>query len=166
MSVAPPFVERDPSSRQWRDFELLVFALDECLSLGGALRRGVEVPRQEPGRIRYALVPGDAVHVHDIRVPVALDHVHSVKVDVERPAAALGDVAQLRRKCEGLTQFLYFGPARKHLLDPEQLLADRVDLVIAPLGRVVALGEGGLATPMHTREFGWGAEDGYVLAAS
>src|SRR5439155_1442050 len=71
-----------------------------------------------------------------------------------------------RRKCEGLTQFLYFGPARKHLLDPEQLLADRVDLVIAPLGRVVALGEGGLATPIHTREFGGGPDDDYVVAAS
>src|SRR5437879_13456109 len=68
----------------------------------GALRRVVKVARQAKGRIRDALVPGGTVDVHDVSLPVALDPVHAIKVDLERPAASPGAIAQLRRECEGL----------------------------------------------------------------
>src|SRR2546427_9977960 len=110
-------------------------------SFDGALRRVVKVARQEKGRIRDALVPGDTVHVHDVRLPVALDNVHAIKVDLECPAASPGDIAQLRRECEGLAQLLFLGPAWKHLLDPEELPADRVDLAIAALGATATVVE-------------------------
>src|SRR5947208_16670213 len=71
-------------------------------SFDGALRRVVKVARQEKGRIRDALVPGDTVHVHDVRLPVALDHVHAIKVDLELPPGSPGDIDQLRRPCAGL----------------------------------------------------------------
>src|SRR5437660_11039184 len=122
-------------------------------SFDGALRRVVKVARQEKGRIRDPFVPGDTVHVHDVRLPVALDHVHAIKVDLERPAASPGDIAKLRRECEGLAQLLFLGPAWKHLLDPEELLADYIDLAIAALGWMVTLGEDGVATQLHLGEF-------------
>src|SRR5881296_3650364 len=150
MCVMPPSssvkVSRIPSAR-WGP------------SFGGALRRVVKVARQERGRIRDALVPRDTVHVHDVRLPFALDHVHAIKVDRERPAASPGDIAQLRRKCEGLAQLLFLGPAWKHLLDPEELPADRVDLAIAALRGMVALGEDGIATQLHLGEFGGSPDD-------
>src|SRR5213080_1864836 len=133
-------------------------------SFDGALRRVVKVTRQEKGRIRDALVPGDTVHVYDVRLPVALDHVHAIKVDLERPAASPGDIAELRRECEGLTQFLFLGPAWKHLLDPEDLLADHVDLAITALGGMVTLGEDGVATQLHLGEFS-GSSDDFDLAS-
>src|SRR3989442_11907530 len=122
-------------------------------SFDGALRRVVKVARQEKGRIRDALVPGDTVHVHDVRLPVALDNVHAIKVDLERPAASPGDISQLRRECEGFAQLLFLGPAWKHLLDPEKLPSDYVDLAIAALGGMVTLGEDGVATQLHLGEF-------------
>src|SRR5207249_9166922 len=128
-------------------------------SFDSALRRVVKVARQETGRIRDALVPGNTVHVHDVRLPVALDHVHAIKVDLESPAASPGDIAQLRRKCEGLAQLLFLGPAWKHLLDPEELPPNRVDLAIAALGGMVTLGEGGVATQRHLCECAWRPED-------
>src|SRR5438876_11605632 len=70
-------------------------------SFDGALRRVVKVARQEKGRIRDALVPGDTVHVHDVRLPVALDHLHAIKVDLERPAASPADIAPLQRAGAG-----------------------------------------------------------------
>src|SRR5213596_1145525 len=133
-------------------------------SFDGALRHVVKVARQEKRRIRDALVPGHTVHVHDVRLPVALDHVHAIKVDLERTAASPGDTAQLRRKCEGLAQLLFLGPAWKHLLDPEELPADHVDLAIATLGRIVTLGEDGVATHLHLGEFG-GSPDDFDLAS-
>src|SRR5947208_12397732 len=129
-----------------------------------ALRRVVDVARHEKVRIRDALVPRDTVHVHDVRLPVALDHVHAIKVDLERPAASPGDIAQLRRKREGLTQLLFLGPAWKHLLDPEDLLADHVDLAIAALGWMVTLGEDGVATQLHLGEFD-GSPDDFDVAS-
>src|SRR5436853_6362365 len=78
-------------------------------SFDGALRRAVKVARQEKGRIRDALVPGDTVHVHDVRLPVALDHVHAIKVDLKRPAASTGHHDQLRRGSEGSAQPLVLG---------------------------------------------------------
>src|SRR5205809_1137956 len=130
----------------------------------GALRRVVKVARHEKGCIRDPLVPGDTVHVHDVRLPVALDHVHAIKVDLESPAASPGDIAQLRRKCEGLAQLLLLGPAWKHLLDPEELPADHVDLAIVALGGMVTLGEDGVTTQLHLREFG-GSPDDFDLAS-
>src|SRR5207249_5184747 len=128
-------------------------------SFDSALRRVVKVTRQEKGRIRDALVPGDTVHVHDVGLPVALDHVHAIKVDLERPAASPGDIAKLRCECEGLAKLLLLGPAWKHLLDPEELPADHVDLAIATLGRMVTLGEDGVATQLHLGEFGGSPQD-------
>src|SRR6266704_2893715 len=122
-------------------------------SFDGALRRVVKVARQEKRRIRDALVPGDTVHVH------------AIKVDLERPAASPGDIGQLRRECEGLAQLLFLGPAWKHLLDPEELPADHVDLAIAALGGMVTLGEDGVATQLHLGEFG-GRPDDFDLASS
>src|SRR3989442_4770103 len=133
-------------------------------SFDAALRRVVKVARQEKGRIRDALVPGDTVHVHDVRLPVALDHVHAIKVDPERPAASPGDIAQLWRECEGLAQLLFLGPAWKHLLDPEELPADHIDLAIAALGWMVTLGEDGVATQLHLSEFD-GSPDDFDLAS-
>src|SRR5438093_2258186 len=133
-------------------------------SFDGALRRVVKVARQEKGSIRDPLVPGDTVHVHGVRLPVALDYVHAIKVDLEGPAASAGDIAQLRRKCEGLAQLLFLGPAWKHLLDPEELPADRVDLAIPALGGLVTLGEDGVATQLHLGEFG-GSPDDFDLAS-
>src|SRR5437667_10882746 len=128
-------------------------------SFNSALRRVVKVARQGKGRIRDALVPGDTVHVHDVRLPVALDHVHAIKVDLERPAASPGDINQLRRECEGFAQLLFLGPAWKHLLNPEELPADYVDLAIAVLGWMVTLGEDGAATQLHLGEFGGCRDD-------
>src|SRR5207253_906258 len=122
-------------------------------SFDGALRRVVKVARQEKGRIRDPLEPGNTVHVRDVRLPVALDHVHAIKVDLERPAASPGDIAQLRRECEGLAQLLFLGPAWKHFLHPEELPADHVDLAIAALAWTVTLGEDGVATQLHLGEF-------------
>src|SRR5437667_11280110 len=134
-------------------------------SFNSALRRVVNIARQEKGRIRDALVPGDTVHVHDVRLPVALDHVHAVKVDLEGPAASPGDIAQLRRKCEGLAQLLFLGPAWKHLLDPEELPADRVDLAIAALGGIVTLGEDGVTAQLDLAALR-GRRDDFDLASS
>src|SRR5437899_10193046 len=119
MCVMPPSwsvkVSRIPSApTRWRP------------TFDGALRRVVKVARQEKGRIRDALVPGDTVHVHDVRLPVALDHVHAIKFDLERPAASPGDIAQLRRECEGLAQLLFLVPAWKHLLDYEKIVIENV----------------------------------------
>src|SRR3989454_8298789 len=155
--VMPPSssvkVSRIPSdSTRWRP------------TFDGALRRVVKVARQEKGRIRDALVPGDTVHVHDVRLPVALDHVHAIKVDPDRPAASPGDIAQLWRECEGLAQLLFLGPAWKHLLDPEELPADHIDLAIAALRGMVTLGEDGVATKLHLGEFG-GSPDDFDLAS-
>src|SRR5206468_5507843 len=133
-------------------------------SFDGALRRVVKVARQEKRCIRDPLVPRDTVHVHDVRLPVALDHVHAIKVDLESPAASPGDIAQLRREYEGLAQLLFLGPAWKHLLDPEELPADRVDLAIAALGGMVTLGEDAVATQPHLGEFG-AAPQAFVLAS-
>src|SRR5438128_11016497 len=133
-------------------------------SFDGALGGVVKVARQEKGRIRDPLVPGDTVHVHDVRLPVALDHVHAIKVDLERPAASPGDIAKLRCECEGFAQLLFLGPAWKHLLDPEELPADHVDLAIAVLGWMVTLGEDGVATQLHLGEFG-GCPDDFDLAS-
>src|SRR5207245_8441318 len=99
-------------------------------SFDGALGGVVRVARQEKGRIRDPLVPGDTVHVHDVRLPVALDHVHAIKVDLERPAASPGDIAQLRRACEGLAQLLFLAAAWKHVLDPEALPAAPLHLAL------------------------------------
>src|SRR5437763_16572210 len=85
-------------------------------SFNSALRRVVNVARQEKGRIRDALVPGDTVHVHDVRLPVALDHVHAIKVDLDRAAASPGDITQLRRDCEGHSQQLFRSTSWIHLL--------------------------------------------------
>src|SRR5207247_10014323 len=134
-------------------------------SFDGALRRVVKVARQEKRRIRDALIPGDTVHVHDVRLSVALDHVHAIKVDLECPAASPGDIDQLRRECEGLAQLLFLSLAWKHLLDPKELLADHVDLAIAALGGMVTLGEDGVATQLHLGEFG-GSPDDFDLASS
>src|SRR5437016_8625834 len=133
-------------------------------SFDGALRRVVKVARWDNGRIPDPLVPGDTVNVHDVRLPVALDHVHAIKVDLERPAASPGDIAKLRRECEGLAQLLFLGPAWKHLLDPEELPADHVDLAIAALGWMVTLGEDGVATQLHLGEFD-GSPDDFDLAS-
>src|SRR5438034_6221105 len=55
-------------------------------SFDGARRHVVKVARQEKRRIRDALVPGHTVHVHDVRLPVALDHVHAIKVESDGKA--------------------------------------------------------------------------------
>src|SRR5437667_10718035 len=100
-------------------------------SFNSALRRVVNVARQEKGRIRDALVPGDTVHVHDVRLPVALDHVHAIKVDLERAAASPGDITQLRRESEWCAQLLFLGPPWRNLLDREALPPEHGDLPIA-----------------------------------
>src|SRR5439155_22449119 len=133
-------------------------------SFDGARRHVVKVARQEKRRIRDALVPGHTVHVHDGRLLLALDHIHAIKVDLERTAASPGDIDQLRRECEGLAQLLSLGPAWKHLLDPKELPADHVDLAIAALGGMVTLGEDGVATQLHLGEFG-GSPDDFDLAS-
>src|SRR6266516_1925856 len=99
-------------SRSWR-------RLRHQVSPGGALRRSVEVLRQNPRRVRDTPEPGHAAHVHDVRLPFAFDDVDAVQVDAERPTAAQGDVAQLGREREGFPLFLRFGPEGKDLLHPE-----------------------------------------------
>src|SRR5438105_1955626 len=127
-------------------------------SAGGARRR--EQVRGEPlRRVRDASAPRDAAHVHDVRLPVALDDVDAVEIDAEGPAAALRDVAQLLRRREWLPVFLVLGPRRKDLLDTEQPAADRVDLPVPALGRVVALGEDRLPADRYSREVGDTAHD-------
>src|SRR5256886_6007540 len=133
-------------------------------SFDGARRHVVKVARQEKRRIRDALVPGHTVHVHDVRLPVALVRSHAIKVDLERTAASPGDIDQLRREWEGLAQLLFLVPAWKHLLDPKELPADHVDLAIAALGGMVTLGEDGVATQLHLGEFG-GRPDDFELAS-
>src|SRR3989442_2592751 len=124
------------------------------LSPGGALRCGVEVRRQMRRPVRDAPAPGDAAHVDDVRFPLALDDVDAVEVDAERPAAAPGDLAKLRRGRERLPAFFLFGPRREDLLYAEEPAADRIDLPVAALGRVVALDEDGLLTGWNRRELG------------
>src|SRR5439155_17337414 len=114
-----------------------------ALAPHGALRRSVEVLRQNLRRVRDTLEPGDAAHVHDVRLPFAFDDVDAVQIDAERSTAAHGDVAELRREREGLPSLLGFRSRGKDLLDPEQPATDRVDLAIAALRRVIALGEHG-----------------------
>src|SRR5207245_8993391 len=103
--------------------------------------------------IQDALSPAHSAHVHNVRLPVALDHVHAIKFDLERPAASPGDIAQLRRECEGLAQLLFLGPAWKHLLDSEDLPPDHVDLAIAALGSMVTQSADEIATQLHLGEF-------------
>src|SRR5439155_7301958 len=137
------------------------------VSPGGALRSPVEVLRQNPRRVRDTLEAGNAADVHDVRRPFAFDDVDAVQVDAERPTAAQGDVAQLRREREGLAVFLRFGPAGEDLLHPEQPATDRVDLAIAALRRVVALGEHGrVAVVRHLRQLGRAADDPDAVAPS
>src|SRR5438094_8409337 len=99
----------------------------------GALRRAVKVARQEQRRIRDPLLPGDTVHVHDVRLSVALAHVNAIKVDLECPAASPGDIDQLRRECERLAQLLFLAAARIQLLDSVALPADHAALPSAVL---------------------------------
>src|SRR5436305_14972166 len=77
----------------------------------GALRRVVKVARQETGRIRDALVPGNTVHVHDVRLPVAFDHVHAIKVDLECLAASPGVTSQFWILCDGPAQLSFLSQA-------------------------------------------------------
>src|SRR5207244_4198829 len=88
-----------------------------ALSPHGALRRRVEVLRQNPRRVRDTLEPGDAAHVHHVRRPFAFDDVNAVQIDAERSTAAHGDVAELRREREGLPSSLCFRSRGKDLLD-------------------------------------------------
>src|SRR5437870_8713621 len=103
----------------------------------------MEVLRQQPQCIRHAFETRNAAHIDDVRRPFALDDVHAVQVDAERAAAAFGDVTQLRRERERLALLFFFGPTRKHLLDAEQPAADGVDLPVAAVVRVIALGDTG-----------------------
>src|SRR2546426_6323951 len=84
-----------------------------------ALRRGVDVAREQSRCIRNTLVSGDARHVHDVWPPLALDDVDAVQVDAEGPAAAQREVAQLRGWCEGLSLLLGCGAGWEDLLDPK-----------------------------------------------
>src|SRR2546422_771969 len=72
------------------------------LSPGGALRRRQQVRGEQLRRVRDAAAPRDAAHIHDVRLPFALDDVDAVEVDAESPAAAPRDLAQLRTGCERL----------------------------------------------------------------
>src|SRR3989442_14966982 len=102
--------------------------------------------------VRDAPAPGDAAHVDDVRFPLALDDIDAVEVDAERPAAAPGDLAKLRRGRERLPAFFLVGPGREDLLYAEEPVADRIDLPVAALGRGVALDEDGLLTGWNRRE--------------
>src|SRR5436189_2699753 len=101
--------------------------------------------------VRDAPAPGDAAHVDDVRLPLALDDVDAVEVDAERLPAAHDDLAQFCRGCERLAVLLHVGPGRENFLDAEHPAADHVYLPVAALGRVVALGEDGRSEE-HTSE--------------
>src|SRR5205807_7876632 len=81
----------------------------------------------------------------DVRLSPMFDDVDAVEVDSECPAAPQNHVAQIGRERERLPQFFFFGLAGKDLLDGEQSIADYVDLAIAAIRRMVALGEHRLA---------------------
>src|SRR5256886_17523790 len=102
--------------------------------------------------VRDAPAPGDAAHVDDVWLPLALDDIDAVEVDAERPAAAPGDLAKLRRGRERLPAFFLVGPGREDLLYAEEPVADRIDLPVAALGQVGALDEDGLLTGRHRPE--------------
>src|SRR5437899_3258930 len=60
------------------------------LSSGGALRRGVEVLRQQPRRVRNTLETRDAAHVHNVWRSLTFNDVHAVEINAERAAALQG----------------------------------------------------------------------------
>src|SRR6266446_4299551 len=60
--------------------------------------------------VRDAPAPGDAAHVDDVRLPLALDDVDAVEVDAERLPAAHDDLAQFCRGCERLAVLLGVAP--------------------------------------------------------
>src|SRR5438445_10586849 len=87
---------------------------------------------------RDAPAPGDAAHVDDVRLPLALDDVDAVDVDAERLSAAHDDLAQFCGGCERLAVLLRVGPGRENFLDAEHPAADHVHLPVAAPGRAVA----------------------------
>src|SRR5689334_11368895 len=130
----------------------------------GALRRLEQVRCQMPWCIWNTAAPRDAAHVDDERLPAAFDDVDAEEVDAEGPAAAQGDVAQLGGGRERLSAPFLVGPCGEHLLHPEQLAPDDVDLAVTTLGRVVALGEHRVAAVTHRRELGDAADYAYADA--
>src|SRR5213594_3556698 len=94
-------------------------------------------------RIRHPLEAGEAGHVYDVQLPLALDEVDAVEVDPERAATAQRDFSLLGGRRERLTVLLRFRPGREDLSDTEEPLADHIDLQVTPLGRVIALCENG-----------------------
>src|SRR5256885_4763477 len=113
---------------------------------------------------RDAPAPGDAAHVDDVRLPLALDDVDAVEVDAERLPAAHYDLAQFCRGCERLAVLLRVGPGRENFLDAEHPATDHVHLPVAALGRVVALGEDGILSGRHGRELGDAPDDANAKA--
>src|SRR5438552_10127959 len=78
--------------------------------------------------IRHALEAGDAGHVHDVQLPLALDEVDAVQVDTERAATAQRDFSLLGGRCERLAVLLRLRPGRENLSDTEEPLTDHIDL--------------------------------------
>src|SRR5207302_100330 len=129
---------------------------------GGARRRRQQVRGEQLRRVRDAAAPRDAAHIHDVRLPFALDDVDAVEVDAEGPAAAPRDLAQLRTGCERLPASVLLGPDGKDLFDAEQASTYHVDLPVAALGRVIALREDRVSAGPHGLQFGDGADDSHT----
>src|SRR5207248_8542617 len=104
-----------------------------------------QVLREPPRRVRHSLESRNAAHIHDVRLPAAFDHVDAIEVDAKCAAAPQDDLAEIGGRREQLSQLFFFGPARKGLLDREDSTTDDVDLAIAAIGWMIALGEHRLA---------------------
>src|SRR5262245_60630321 len=124
--------------------------LDERGLAGGwNSRRGtvgcrMEVVGEMGHRVRYAFESGNARHVDHVVRPRALYDVHAEDVGAECASAAIGDLAQFRRRCKRLAVLFLLGPGGEDLLDAEEPPADRVNLEIGTVGWVVALSENGV----------------------
>src|SRR5437879_12773195 len=107
----------------------------QWLSPGGALRRCVEVLRQQLWRVGDTLETRNAAHVHDVGCSFAFDNVHPVQVNAEGTTAVRGKLTQLRREREGLPVFCFFRPPTKELLDAKEPAPDPVNLAVAAVVR-------------------------------
>src|SRR5207253_7871165 len=102
--------------------------LEQFLSSNGALRSLIQVPRHSSDPVWDASETRKAVHVDDVRSPVAFDDVHAEEIDAEGLAAAQDDPTQLRRGRERLALMAGFRTTLHLRLHAENATADREHL--------------------------------------
>ena len=104
------------------------------------------------------------LEVHDPRAHLGNDPLGHHQCLAEPGVEPHGDVPQFGRQRERLAIVVFFGAPRKDLLHAKELAADRVNLPVPPIVRMVALREDGLAMAIHPQKLREGSNDLDVVA--